>query len=433
MKNLKPLSALALMLSAPFAATGKAQSVPADTGTPSVGVGFTLPSIGGSVSYALNAAELFSKGFYSNSGTYETTSLSGDAAYVSKSQFHPFSAIYTGGVLLGNSSQPNTVFQSLSFSQVLSTKHWNIVAADTVSYLPESPVGGLSGIPGVGDLGVDPVEVGPATGLGILTTYGPRVSNYADGTIGRQISGRVSGQVSGTYGIQRFIGDNSGLALDSTTAGGSAGLSYHFSARNSLTGNYNYSRFTYTGSEYTFTTQGATLNYSRQWNARLVTDVYAGPQIITGNSALFNGTSVELAAGATAAYQSRLTVYSLRYSRGVNNGSGVIPGSFSDNVVASVRRQFGRKWSLSGDVGFSRTEGLPNLRAVSFDGKAETFGVQGNRAFARYFSGYVTYTLEHQSTTERGIAFGGQNAFNGLYQVVGIGVSYSPRSILLGR
>lgn len=427
-----PLCILPL-LAAGVGLIAKAQSVPADTGAPSVGVGFRLPSIGGSMSYALNAAELFSNGFYGNNRTSEYTNLSGDLAYVSKSQFHPFSAIYTGGVLLANSGQRNTVFQSLSFSQVLNTQHWNIVAADTVSYLPESPVGGLSGIPGVGDLGVDPVEVGPATGLGILTSYGPRVSNDTDVTVGRQITGRISGQATGRYGVQRFIGDNSGLAIDSDTAGGSAGLTYHFSARNSVSGNYNYTKFTYIGSQYSFTTQGATINYSRRWNARLVTDAYAGPQIISGNSFFFNGTSVELAAGASAAYQSRLTVYSLRYSRGVNNGSGVIPGSFSDNIVASAQHQFGRKWAISGDAGFSRTEGLPNLRTVSFDGKAETLGAQTTRAFGRNFSGYVSYTLEHQSTTERGIAFGGQNAFNGLYQVIGIGVSYSPRSILLGR
>ena len=59
------------------------------------------------------------------------TNISGDVAYVSKraSSTH-VSAVYDGGVLLANSGQPTTFFQSLSFSQVLSTKRWNILLAD---------------------------------------------------------------------------------------------------------------------------------------------------------------------------------------------------------------------------------------------------------------------------------------------------------------
>ena len=190
---------------------------------PAPGVGFSLPRIGGSLTYGLNASELISNGFYNNSGIGETTNFGGDLAYVSKSEHHPFSAVYAGGVLIANSGQPTTAYQSLSFSQVLSTKNWNIVASDSVSYLPESPAVGLSGIPGVGDLGVDPINgsLGPAPGLGILTTYGPRVSNSTTGTASRVLSGRLSVNISGAYGIQRFIGDNASEGLNSTTYGGS--------------------------------------------------------------------------------------------------------------------------------------------------------------------------------------------------------------------
>ena len=109
-----------------------------------------------------------------------------------------------GGILIGNSGQPSTFFQSHSFSQVLSTKHWNIDVADNVSYLPESPVSGLSGIPGVGDVGVDPISVGPNSGIGVLTNYGPRVSNSASVSVSRTLTGHISAQASGLYAIQRF-------------------------------------------------------------------------------------------------------------------------------------------------------------------------------------------------------------------------------------
>ena len=411
----------------------RAQAIPADTGTAVPGIGFSLPRVGGSVSYGISASELISTGFY-NGGTSYTTNVSGDVAFVTKSPRHPFSAVYDGGVLVANSNQPTSFFQSLSFSQILNTKRWNIAIADSVSYLPQSPLGGLSGIPGVGDLGVDPVAVGPASGLGILTTYGPRVSNTTSGTVGRQITGHVSAQATGIFAIQRFIGDNSGLGISTTTEGASAGMSYHFSARDTLTGNYNYTHFSYTGSLYAFTTQGATAEYTRQWSRRLTTDVYGGPQFISGsNSALFKGTSVQFAAGASASYLARSTSYSLGYSRGVNNGSGVIPGSFSDSLSGAAHRRLGQDWDVSGNVSFARTTSLPNVTLFTFNSKGVSFGGQGSRRLGRYFSGYLSYTVQDQSTSASGLPNVAQNAFSGVYQVVGIGLTYSPRNILLGR
>ena len=408
-----------------------AQSVPASTGVTPPGVGFSLPSVGGSLNYGLSASELFSTGFY-NSGTSYSTNLTGDLGYVSKSQRHPFSAVYNGGVLIANSNQPTTVYQGLSFSQVLSTQHWNIAVTDSVALLPQSPVGGLSGIPGTGDLGVDPVTVGSTSGIGILTTYGPRISNVVSGTVSRQITGKVSAQVSGNYAIQRFIGDNSQSAYDNTTEGGAAGLSYQLTARDTLTGSYSYSKFTYPGDTYSFTAQTGSVAYSRQWSRRFVTYVYGGPQAISGSSTAINGTSITAAAGASATYLSRTTAYSVGYSRGANNGSGVIPGSFSDSVSATAHRQLGRDWALSGAVGFSRTTSLPNFRLYQYDSKGVTFSGQGSRRLGRNFSGFLSYTVEEQNLGNSGIT-AVQNAFNGLYQVVSVGVSYFPHSILLGR
>ena len=432
MTGLRQRAPLALLAAAIASVPAAAQSLPADVGATAPGVGFALPTVGGSLSYALNASEVISTGFYSG-GTSDSTNVSGDLAYVSKSRFHPFSAIYAGGVLLANSGQPTTFYQNLSFSQVLSTKRWNIAVADSISYLPESPVGGLSGIPGVGDLGIDPVTVGSTAGLGILTTYGPRVSNSTSGTVGRQLTKRITAQGTGSLSIQRFIGDNSGLALNSTAEGGSAGLSYHFSARDSLTGNYNYSTFSYSGNPYSFSSQGATIEYGRQWSRRFGTAVYVGPEIIGGSSIAFSGNSVQIAAGANASYASRTTAYSVGYNRGVNNGSGVIAGSFSDGIVASAHRQFGRSWFLSSSLGYSRSTSLPNFLFYGYDSKGVSFGTQASRALGRRFAGFVNYTVQDQTVSATGGTQVAPNAFNGVYQVVGLGISYSPRNISVGR
>ncbi len=405
-----------------------AQSIPAGVGT-APNIGFEVPQLSGSFNYALNAAELISTGYY-GSGTYYSTSFSGDASYLSGNTRHPFSAIYSGGILVANSGQPNTVYQSLALSQSYSTKTWNFSVQDAVSYLPESPVSGLSGIPGVGDLGIDPTPIGSDAGIGILTNYGPRVSNTISGSVSRVISGHLSAQASGYDEEQRFIGDNSGLGLDNSGEGGSAGVSYHLDGRSAISGNFNYSRFSYSGLNYNFTTESGTVDYSRQWSRRLSTDVYAGPQYITNTNPLFGQPSTQIAAGGSATYNGRIAFYTLGYSRGANNGSGVTPGAFSDSVVGAVHRQFGRDWSVSGSLSYSRSRSLPgaSLYNLAYDGVSAS--AQGVRRLGRRFSAYASYTLEEQTSAANSA---GQNAFNGTYNIFGIGISYSPGSLFLSR
>lgn len=435
MMKLTPCALLAFAVASASGLPAYGQALPADTGTaPPPGIGFSLPNIGGSFSYAVSVGELISSGFFNDSGVGATTNFSGDLAYVSKSERHPFSAVYSGGLLLENSGQPTTYYQSLSFSQVLSTPRWNVVASDSISYLPESPVVGLSGIPGVGDLGVDPISVSPiAPGIGILTTYGPRISNTVGLSVSRNLTAKLSAQASGNYSIQRFIGDNASQGIDTSSAGGTAGLNYRLTGRDSLAGAYSYSRFSYPGLTGNFNTQSGTINYSRQWTPRLSTNVGAGPQVSSGDGGTLSGSYLSVTAAAGATYISQLTTYSLNYTRGTNNGSGVLPGSFSDNLTLSAHRQFGRDWQISGDIGYSRSTSLPIFELGTFKSDGVAFGLQASRAFGRYISAYGNYTVEDQSTSGTGIGITAANAFNGVYQVLGFGVTYSPRHIPLSK
>ncbi len=74
--------------------------------------------------------------------------------------------LYAGGVLFGNRyGQGVRPFQTFAVSQGLVTAAWIFGISDSVSYLPQSPTTGLSGIPGVGDLGSQPIQ-GPSVGPG---------------------------------------------------------------------------------------------------------------------------------------------------------------------------------------------------------------------------------------------------------------------------
>ena len=416
----------------PFAAL--AQSLPATVGSaPPSGsapsTGFGAQPLAGSFNYSLNASELISTGYF-GSGTALTTNLSGSAVYQSRSDSHPFDMVYTGGVLIENSGQPTTTYQSLTLSQSLRTKNWNFNVQDSVSYLPESPVSGLSGIPGVGDLGISPVTVGPQAGIGILTTYGPRVSNTVTGTASRYITPHLSAQASGYQDVQDFIGDNSNQALNNTGEGASAGLTYRFDQRNSLYGNYNYSRFSFGTTYGSFISQGVTVGYARQWTRRFSTSAYVGPQFESSSSGLFASTA-QVAAGATASYLGRNTFYTLNFSRGTNNGSGVIPGSFSNQVSAGVSRIFHRVYNVAGNLGYAKVSSLPGFQEFVYSSQGVTASGQIARALGRRFYGYASYTVEEQSFGQ--VTGPATNAFNGVYQIFAVGVSYSPRNFLFGK
>ncbi len=427
-----------------------AQSLPAGVGS-APNVGFQIPQLSGSFNYALSASELFSTGFY-NSGSSETTNFSGDVSYLSGSTRHPFSAIYSGGILVANSGQPTSVYQSVALSQSYNTRVWNFSIADSISYLPESPVSGLSGIPGVGDLGIDPVPLGPDAGIGILTNYGPRVTNTVTGSVSRVLSGHLSAQASGYENIQRFIGSSSPASVDNSGEGGTAGVSYHVDARSSVSLNYSYTRFNFLGSAYAIDSQSGTVNYSRQWTRRFGSSVYVGPQYISNagtsstgtpfNGASFGMPSTQIAAGASLTYDGRSAFYSVSYARGTNNGSGVTTGAFSDSITAGAHRQIGRQWSVSGNLGFARSISLPSLTLYNFSFDSVTVGGQVVRGFGRRFSAYGSYVLEEQSSTgaaptisllNGGVVPVAPNAFSGTYNIFGIGVTYSPGSLFLSR
>jgi len=180
-RSLKIYIATLVLISA-SASLACAQAAPASTMSPTVGPG--LPSFDGIFHYALRASDMVEFG-NAGSGTGNSAVLSGDAAYNSTSVVHPFSMVYAGGLLLGNQYGGHvTTFQNLSLYQGLVVDRWNFGIADSVSYLPQTPTLGLSGIPGVGDLGSQPVQGasgGPAGGA--LTNNATNVSNALSGNI----------------------------------------------------------------------------------------------------------------------------------------------------------------------------------------------------------------------------------------------------------
>jgi hypothetical protein len=426
-----------LTLLAAATAVTFAQAVPASTMSPSVGPG--LPSVDGIFHYSLSGSELFETG-YQASGLAHSTILSGSASYNSRSVVHPFGMVYSGGLLFGNQyGSTVTTFQNFVVSQGLVKGVWSFGVADSVSYLPQSPTTGLSGLAGLGDIGSEPIS-GPSSGPagGILTNNATNVSNALSGNVERRLSDRTSVNGVAAWSILRFPG---GEGLDSQQIMGEGGLNHRLDVRDTVSGNVSYSTMSYgSGIDLSIQTLGVNGAFQRVLSRDLSMNVSAGPLWIRSSNSALVPSNLTYAADLGLTYTHRYIAGSLSYTRGVEGGSGVQAGILQDTVAASIGRTYGRDWMTSLTANYSHSSGLvqngatliSNANFLYAGGKTSTIfgGAQVSRRLTDSLSAYASYNLQHQSI-DNSLAL--QNAFSGLSQTFGVGITFSPRSTHLGQ
>jgi hypothetical protein len=399
----------------------KAQAPPLST-PPTFG--FSLPSVEGTMTYSLSASEAFLTGY--GGGANYSTALSGSLGYLSSSPNKPFSLVYSGGYLYSSvpGYPPNSTFQNLAASQVLTTKHWNFVIDDAVSYLPESPTTGLSGIPGVGDIGVEPVQIGDQPTQSIFTNYATRIGNGLNGGVTRTINRSLSINGSASWQILHFL---SNQGIDSSTFTGSIGPTYRIDARSSASANviYSYTDNKYAGTSYPFETEGITFEYQRQLTRFLTMIVAAGPQRTFGSGSTANLIPSEITpvASASLTYSRRTTTASVSYSRATNAGSGVVFGALTSTIGGTVREQFSRNWQGALTASYAQSASLANIAGVDEDYHSTYGGGQVSRRLSRSFSAYFSYTAVTQNQSNVVVV---QPAYSGLSQTFSVGITYSP-------
>jgi hypothetical protein len=443
MKTWIPISMMVVVLGA--RAFGQALPTATEVVTPSPsGTGPRVSWVDGTVHYALSASQVIQHGYY-GSGVSGSTALSGSVGWVSMSEVHPSTLLFAGGVLIGQSGQGTSTYQNIALSQGLIKGKWIFNVSDSFSFLPQSPTVGLSGIPGVGDVGTVPIP-GPSSGPagGVLTYSGNRIANYLSGDIERRLTGRTSISGAGSWSLLHFIDENAGL--DTRTISGEVAINHRINVRNTTSLSAVYATYDTTGifatlppgfpnNSVTYETKGINVSYSRQWTRALATDVSAGPQWIQSSAAQLIPDKLNFYVNAGAGYTRQLMNYSIRYNHGVNGGSGVQPGAIADNFSASVGRNFGRQWAVSAAFSYSHTTGLLLLfpsAGGAINGATDTeYGtLQVTHGFTRTISGYASYTAQNQSLNR---VLSTQNAFSGLSHTFGVGITWAPQSKRLGE
>lgn len=443
MRNVKsPLWILPVLLSlaaAPYVRAQDQTPSPISNTMPTADFGFNLPTRLGTLTYSLSASGYAQTG-YGNGGVYAGAAGSGNLAYLSTSERDPFSLVYSGGFLYsGTPGYANTsTYQDLAFSQVFKTRKWVFVISDALSYLPDSPTTGLSGVAGVGDIGVYPVQTGVAPTESILTYYGRRVGNGLSGSASYQMTASTDLNASGSWEVLRFIG-NSNPGLDSNQYSGSAGIDHRIDALNSISLDANYNRQNYPGYPgAVIQSDGLSVSYTRTWSRAITTSVAIGPERSYGEGfGSFASVGIgnfppelNVSGSATVNYAGRRLGAYAAYSRGVNAGSGVVFGALTDTVTIGASRTLSPNWNLGVNASYSH-----NVSLAEFDGvqpRTETVfgGIQVSRRLTETLSCYGSYTAADQSLTE---APGAANAFSGLSNTFAAGITFSPAPLHRGR
>lgn len=445
-----------LLLTASSISHGQAVPTSSPSMAPSNSL-LNLSPVDGVLHYALSASEVVQYGYYGSGEVSNSTVLSGNVAYTGKSTTRPFSMLFAGGVSLGNQGgQGTTSYWNVAASQGYIARKWVFNVSDSFSFLPQSPTTGLSGIPGVGDLGAIPVQ-GPVEGPagGVLSGTGNRIANSLAGSAERQLDHATSISGAGSWAVLNFLGNNNvgnvnlgntflgstNLGnLDNTEISATVALNRRIDKRSSASLNAVYSTFTYSGPGSGFytpdiETRGINLSYQRLLSRSLNVSVSAGPQWVSSSNDLLIPPALNVAGNASLSYSRRLTNASVNYSRGVNNGSGVLPGATSDSIGASLAHSYGRDWVASATVAYTHTTGLTQLTGIPGAPPKEIYdtvfgGVQVTRRISARLSGYISYGAQNQSSN---FFLPGQNALNGTSQNFGIGITFTPRSTRLGQ
>jgi hypothetical protein len=387
-----------------------AQVVPEATGPAK------LP-VSGNLHYALRYSQTAE--FGGGLGDWQTGTISGSVDYSNGTDRHPFNLSYDGGYTktFTGPDYETGVFQHLFISQGLVGHKWNATVSDNISFTPESPTIGFSGIPGTGEP-IGGSGSNPPSSQSILTLNTRSISNVANAEFGYHLNYATTLNFGGSSNLLRYPDGN---GLDSGGLQANAGLTRRLDARNSLSGQYIFSHYSYSGLSFTSDINAALFGYQRTWSPKLRTNVSVGPQWIGSSSSSVEPPSTTIAASAGVDYHFRSELASLSYNRGANNGAGYLTVATDDSVNAGFSREFGRDLTIGITGSYARIAGLQIGNGVT---NARYGGAQATRRLGRYLNVFANYTAVDQSSS---LAASQTNVLNQLYQVIGFGIAYSPR------
>src|SRR5260221_100122 len=354
-----------------------------------------------------------------------TNYLSGNVSLLEEWKSAQLSLNYSGGETFStNSAQGNGYFHQLGFIQAFEWPRWQVQFLDQFSYLPESQfgfgAGSNLGVPGIGGSFGPPLPgVGGSVGPNdtIFIARGPRYNNSFTTQVAYQLSPRSSVNVSGSYGVLRYIDPGN---IESNDVTGNAGYNYQLTKKDTIGLSYRFSRYSYIGNPQAIDDHMISVAYGRKITGRLALQAYGGPEITTFAVPLANETRrISGSGGATLTYQFSKSILDLSYTHGVSGGSGVFAGASTDQIQTGLSRNFGRAWQASVDFGFARNKGIGGSQTLAAGQSYNSwFGGGGlNRSLGSNARFSVGYTARIQSTSVSPCPAGGCSSSSTQHQI----------------
>jgi hypothetical protein len=363
-------------------------------------------------------------------GHYET-----DLEYVGGAGFYTFR---------GHSAH---LLQQLNAGQRVMWRTGQLAIRDSFSYLPEGQFGfgayggagsfngGLGG--GIGNLGgMAGNALGGIFGAGQFGSLGqePRITNTAVLDVAQALSRRSSVTAAGSYGVVHFIDDTAGF-VNSRQIAAQAGYNYQLSRKDHVALAYGFQRFEYpkfAGSA--FRTNVVNALYGRRISGRLDFLIGGGPQFTTINNPLLGPTqSVSGTGRVRLRYRFPRTTLGLSYARHNTAGSGFFLGATSDIAELTLERPINRVWSMTADVGYTRSSRVqPAIASISAKNFEYVFaGGAVHRPLGRQFRLFISYQFNDLKFDDTCTSLSGSCAGTSQRHVASVGLDWHPRPIRL--
>jgi hypothetical protein len=292
--------------------------------------------------------------------------------------------------------------------------------ADNIAYRPQAPTVGFSGIPGTGE----PIASPPTTGTPsetVLTQNTHVIDNSTRASFSLPIDYATSVFANGNYMVLRYPDGN---GIDTTAISATAGASQRIDSRTSVTGEFQESKYTYTGANVAFRTTAVIGTVSHEWNKGLGARASVGPEWIGSDGANAFPSSLHLSVTAGLTYRRRFDSASIQYSYGDNGGSGIFYGAQFNTLSGTFTRTLRNKASFSARFGYQQTTGF---QAGSGSTRGLYASVTASRRLGKLFSLMASYNDTEQLATSNLPG----NVLNGMLQGVSVSIGYAPRGMHL--
>jgi hypothetical protein len=312
-----------------------------------------------------------------------------------------FTTQYSGGFnIYEPASFDNSQYHVLSIIDISQIQRFTLRFRDDLSDSYGAVFGGFNtGGPGVSVPAGFVSTLSPTFTLAqtILTTNANRIGNTALGEIDYALSHHSTLTFAGSYQILHFL--TSGY-VDSSYVDGRVGYSFQVDRKNAVALTYDYNYTTFNGVSGAVASHTPQIAYGLKLNGRLAFQVAGGPQILVLQNSTGTGTTNQFSwsVSSVLTYKQRRTTYSLNYSHGLTNGSGVYLGAISDTITGTVQGVVHRVWTPSITGGYSDNDSLAiDTTMSSFYGNYYATVALG-RIWGRSVHTTASYGLQEQTT-----------------------------------